>query len=113
MTTDPLTLSSTHFSRSLSELSWQRRPDLVIAKIVLACIDHFHIKKLEINLLYHVSLPKGNIKEVVVSLIPEETGSSCEWNDTSPFHLRTVHIPELDMSVIWMWKISTFLLMRA
>ena len=49
---------------------------------------------------YHVSLPKSNIKEIVVSLVTEETRSSGEWNNSSPFHLGTVHIPELDMSAI-------------
>ena len=47
---------------------------------------------------YHASLPKSNIKEFVVSLVAEETRSSSEWNNSSPFHLGAVHIPELDMS---------------
>ena len=52
--------------------------------------------------LYHVSFPKSNIKVIVVSLVTEETRSSSEWNDSSPFHLGAVDIEELDMPAIRM-----------
>ena len=59
-------------------------------------------KQYDMLLLYHVSFPKSNIKVIVVSLVTEETRSSSEWNDSSPFHLGAVDIEELDMSAIRM-----------